>query len=161
MKRVTLIKKFAKYSFNAFIPLAILWIPVIFFFGLGGLLNLVTGEIDLALASLAITFLPVPLMFVAYLADQVSKSNFVRGFIIYGFWFVVTFTFFWAFLTTLGGVSMAAVDNPDGWAERNLENITDSLNYVLFAQPIIIILAIIGVYRLKKQTSKNTNLLVN
>lgn len=133
-------------------PLILWWIPTLLFFGWGGIITLTIGEFKLALYEIGIVLFPIPLLFLAYFADRISKTVFVRGFIIYGFWFIVVFITCFVFLAALGGVSMAAVDNPNGWPERYAFYIDYSLKGILFAQPILFILTTIGLYRIKTFT---------
>ena len=143
---------FIEYSWNAFGALILWWVPVVLFFGWGGLIMFMMGEFTLGFYEIGIVLFPIPLMFLAYLADRVVKSTFLRWLIIYCFWFIIAFIICFVFISALGGMSMAAVENPNLWPQRLNSYKSASLKGTLFAQPLILAVSFFGLYRLRKKT---------
>jgi len=141
-------KIFFEYAWDGFTALILWWIPIILFFGWGGLLSLMFGDYSLAFYELSIVLFPIPLLLLCYFADRYSKNIFVRGFIIYGFWCIVAFVTCYVFTAVLGGFSVEG--SPLSFSQRNSNYLVWALQDLVWLQPIIIILTVIGTYRIRK-----------
>jgi hypothetical protein len=145
------VKRAYDYSLRAYLPLFFLWVPVLLIFGLGGAIMLMIGEFKMALYEMSIVLFPIPLLFVAYYADRATNSIVVKGLIIYCFWAVVMVVLSFCFLSALGGVSMASVDNPGLVSFATIYPL--AVQNALYAQPIILLFTVIGIHRIRKGTA--------
>ncbi|MFH1169943.1 MAG: hypothetical protein V1704_00005 [Candidatus Vogelbacteria bacterium] len=145
-------RQFIEYSQNAFGAVFILWVPIVFFFGLGGLLMFITGDFLLGFYEIGIVLFPIPLLFIAFLVDRVLKNIWVRGLIIYFVLFIIFLIIYFVFLSMIGGISMAVAEGVAGsfW-QRMADYFISSMRGILFTQPIFIILTAIGMHQLKKR----------
>ena len=148
-------KQFFEYLRNAFEPMFILWIPIVLFFGFGGLLSFISRDFLLGFYEIGIVLFPIPLLLIAFFADRVSKSIWVRGLIIYFVWFIVSLIIYFVFLSMIGGISMAVAEGVAGsfW-QRMADYFTGSMRGVLFTKPIVIFFIAIVLYLIKIHSQK-------
>lgn len=119
-------------------------------FGLGGIMLFGIVEIASSLSFIGIAIFPIPLAFVAFLADKASRSLFLRALIVYCFWCIVLGVALFTFCSSIGGVSMAVADGiVDSLAN---ECFVFSMKGILYLQPIIILFTAIGTYKIKRRS---------
>lgn len=150
MKYRLLFKNILNYSWNAFSLIILWWIPIVYIFGNHGDLMYRMGYYSLMLYDLGVILLPLPLFVLAYFANQRAKSIYTKAFIIYIFWTIIAFVTFFILSAAVGGVSMAAVENPNKWQERYFDYFVGALKGLLYFQPVVLLLAALATRRVRK-----------
>ena len=155
---------FAQYFWRAFGYLVIIWLPVIFFIGANILISryVVSGEslrsrLGFLLYALAIVILPVILVIIAYKVSKKARTRLHHRVIIFLVLLLLSSAFGFLFISAFGGVSQAVVE---GGASplRHLTYVTHSLLFGLFTSPVLIVLTILGSYRLYNPKNKVFNI---
>lgn len=143
---------FYKYGWAAFNLLIIIWAPIVLVFGWGGLILMMIakdGAFLLGLRGIGLVAFPLPLMYLAYLAQKKTKTRLPQWFILYCFWFLIFFIGSHFLLAALGGLSMATVDNATDQMSWNIREVEMVTRWMVLAQPLIIALVYVGQKRLK------------